>query len=73
MPFVLAEYGHAMGNGPGGLFEYHQLFEKYPSVPGRFHMGVDRPWVPPKGLGWRDVLRLRRRLWGGAPGWQLCV
>ena len=29
MPFVLCEYGHAMGNGPGGLVEYQQLFEKY--------------------------------------------
>ena len=27
MPFVQCEYAHAMGNGPGGLLEYQQLFE----------------------------------------------
>ncbi len=26
IPFVLCEYAHAMGNGPGGLLEYQQLF-----------------------------------------------
>jgi len=31
-PFLLVEYGHAMGNGPGGLREYQQLFEKYPRL-----------------------------------------
>lgn len=31
-PFLLVEYGHAMGNGPGGIKEYHQLFEKYPRL-----------------------------------------
>lgn len=31
-PFLLVEYGHAMGNGPGGLLEYQQLFEKYPRL-----------------------------------------
>lgn len=28
-PFLLIEYGHAMGNGPGGLKEYQYLFEKH--------------------------------------------
>ncbi|MCU1658626.1 MAG: glycoside hydrolase family 2 barrel, partial [Pseudonocardiales bacterium] len=27
MPFLQCEYAHAMGNGPGGLLEYQQLFE----------------------------------------------
>ena len=30
MPFILCEYGHAMGNGPGGLWEYQELFERHP-------------------------------------------
>ncbi|HEY3715480.1 MAG TPA: glycoside hydrolase family 2 TIM barrel-domain containing protein [Jatrophihabitantaceae bacterium] len=36
LPFVLCEYGHAMGNGPGGLLEYQQLFETYPRCQGGF-------------------------------------
>lgn len=36
MPFILCEYGHAMGNGPGGLSEYQELFEKYPRCQGGF-------------------------------------
>ena len=43
LPFVLCEYAHAMGNGPGGMLEYQQLFEKYPRLPGRLRLGVDRP------------------------------
>ncbi|WEH13094.1 glycoside hydrolase family 2 TIM barrel-domain containing protein [Streptomyces sp. VNUA24] len=35
-PFVLCEYAHAMGNGPGGLSEYQALFEKYPRCQGGF-------------------------------------
>ena len=30
------EYAHAMGNGPGGLLEYQQLFEAYPRLMGGF-------------------------------------
>ncbi|SDJ61298.1 glycoside hydrolase family 2 TIM barrel-domain containing protein [Streptomyces indicus] len=36
MPFVQCEYAHAMGNGPGGLAEYQELFEKYPRLQGGF-------------------------------------
>ncbi|NEA35583.1 glycoside hydrolase family 2 TIM barrel-domain containing protein [Streptomyces sp. SID13031] len=36
LPFILCEYGHAMGNGPGGLADYHALFEKYPRCQGGF-------------------------------------
>jgi beta-galactosidase len=36
MPFILCEYAHAMGNGPGGLTEYQELFETYPRLQGGF-------------------------------------
>ena len=29
-PYFLCEYAHAMGNGPGGLSDYWELFDKYP-------------------------------------------
>jgi len=35
-PHILCEYGHAMGNGPGGLEAYEALFEKYPKLQGGF-------------------------------------
>ncbi|MFE3828993.1 glycoside hydrolase family 2 TIM barrel-domain containing protein [Streptomyces sp. NPDC059092] len=36
LPFILCEYGHAMGNGPGGLSEYQRLFEQHPRLQGGF-------------------------------------
>lgn len=36
LPFILCEYAHAMGNGPGGLLEYDRLTEIYPRVQGGF-------------------------------------
>ncbi|WP_329001833.1 DUF4981 domain-containing protein [Kribbella sp. NBC_00709] len=36
LPFVLAEYAHAMGNGPGGLAEYQRVLERYPRLQGGF-------------------------------------
>jgi beta-galactosidase len=36
MPFLLCEYAHAMGNGPGGLWEYQELFERHPRCQGGF-------------------------------------
>ena len=36
MPYVLCEYAHAMGTGPGGLTEYQELFDKYPRIMGGF-------------------------------------
>jgi beta-galactosidase len=36
MPFILCEYAHAMGNGPGGLSEYQEIFETYPRTQGGF-------------------------------------
>ncbi|MFP3986336.1 glycoside hydrolase family 2 TIM barrel-domain containing protein [Streptomyces sp. E11-3] len=36
LPFILCEYGHAMGNGPGGLAEYQRLFETHARNQGGF-------------------------------------
>ena len=36
IPFLQCEYGHAMGNGPGGLRDYQDMFEKYPRLAGGF-------------------------------------
>ncbi|HPZ69810.1 MAG TPA: glycoside hydrolase family 2 TIM barrel-domain containing protein [Dermatophilaceae bacterium] len=36
MPFVLCEYAHAMGNGPGGLTDYQELFERHARCQGGF-------------------------------------
>ncbi|KAI0474913.1 beta-galactosidase [Xylariaceae sp. FL0804] len=33
-PVVLCEYGHAMGNGPGGLDDYQDLFRRYRRLQG---------------------------------------
>ena len=38
---ILCEYGHAMGNGPGGLAEYQALFDKHP----RLHGGFIWEWI----------------------------
>ena len=35
-PHLLTEYGHAMGNGPGSLADYWELFERYPRLLGGF-------------------------------------
>ncbi|MEH7381219.1 glycoside hydrolase family 2 TIM barrel-domain containing protein [Bacillus sp. JJ1533] len=35
-PHILCEYGHAMGNGPGGLTEYQEVMRKYPRLQGGF-------------------------------------
>ncbi|WP_053205819.1 glycoside hydrolase family 2 TIM barrel-domain containing protein [Jiangella muralis] len=35
-PFVLCEYAHAMGNGPGGLRDYQDLFERHERCQGGF-------------------------------------
>ncbi|GAA4066215.1 glycoside hydrolase family 2 TIM barrel-domain containing protein [Nonomuraea soli] len=36
MPFVQCEYAHAMGNGPGGLAEYQELYDAHPRCAGGF-------------------------------------
>ncbi|KAF2999110.1 Beta-galactosidase (Lactase) [Neopestalotiopsis sp. 37M] len=35
-PFVMCEYAHAMGNGPGAIKEYIEAFYKYPRLMGGF-------------------------------------
>ncbi|MDT0439163.1 MULTISPECIES: glycoside hydrolase family 2 TIM barrel-domain containing protein [Streptomyces] len=35
-PFLLCEYAHAMGNGPGGLDQYEELVHRYPRLHGGF-------------------------------------
>ncbi len=34
MPVYLCEYAHAMGNGPGDVWYYNELFDKYPKLIG---------------------------------------
>ncbi|MFI6738944.1 glycoside hydrolase family 2 TIM barrel-domain containing protein [Nonomuraea sp. NPDC050451] len=41
LPVILCEYAHAMGNGPGGLAEYEELFDRYP----RLHGGFVWEWI----------------------------
>jgi beta-galactosidase len=36
MPLILCEYAHAMGNGPGGLWEYQELFGRHLRCQGGF-------------------------------------
>jgi beta-galactosidase len=35
-PFILCEYIHAMGNGPGDIEDYHDLIQKYDGLCGGF-------------------------------------
>jgi beta-galactosidase len=41
LPMMLCEYGHAMGNGPGGLADYQELFDRHP----RLHGGFIWEWI----------------------------
>ncbi len=34
MPVFLCEYSHAMGNGPGDVYDYNELFDRYPKLIG---------------------------------------
>ena len=34
MPIFLCEYAHAMGNGPGDVYYYNELFDRYPKIIG---------------------------------------
>jgi beta-galactosidase len=36
LPFILCEYAHAMGNGPGGLADYQMIFERHERIAGGF-------------------------------------
>lgn len=35
-PRILCEYGHSMGNGPGGLAEYQQVIDRWDTIQGHF-------------------------------------
>lgn len=35
-PYIMCEYAHAMGNGPGAIKEYVEAFHKYPRLIGGF-------------------------------------
>lgn len=35
-PRINCEYGHSMGNGPGGLSEYQEIFDRWDSLQGQF-------------------------------------
>ncbi len=41
LPMMLCEYGHAMGNGPGGLADYAEIFDRHP----RLHGGFIWEWI----------------------------
>lgn len=51
-PVFLCEYSHAMGNGPGDVWYYEQLFDKYPKLIGGCiwewadHTVIDENGVP---------------------------
>ena len=36
LPMLMCEYGHAMGNGPGGLADYEAIIDAYPRLAGGF-------------------------------------
>ncbi|MEI5597675.1 glycoside hydrolase family 2 TIM barrel-domain containing protein [Streptomyces brasiliscabiei] len=36
LPYILCEYGHAMGNGPGGIADYQRIFEAHERIQGGF-------------------------------------
>lgn len=35
-PRINCEYGHSMGNGPGGLSEYQEVFDRWDTIQGQF-------------------------------------
>jgi beta-galactosidase len=49
-PYLLTEFAHAMGNGPGALAEYAQLWDEYPRLQG----GWIWEWMD-QGLRTRDA------------------
>ena len=62
MPYVLCEYAHAMGNGPGALKEYWDAIYKYPRLCGGFIWEWVDHGIRRRNRGRARVLRLRRRL-----------
>jgi len=62
-PFILCEYAHAMGNGPGGLKEYWDAFYKYERLQGGFVWD----WID-QGLRQRTANGAERFAYGGDYG-----
>ncbi|WP_341996373.1 DUF4981 domain-containing protein [Microbacterium sp. LWH7-1.2] len=60
LPFVLCEFAHAMGTGPGGLEEYWDLVEAYPRHAGGFVW----EWIE-QGIAVDGPDGTRRILYGG--------
>ncbi|BEJ13962.1 hypothetical protein CspHIS471_0311360 [Cutaneotrichosporon sp. HIS471] len=48
-PFIICEYAHAMGNGPGGFKEYYAMFERYERCQGGFVWEWIDHGIPQKG------------------------
>ena len=70
-PFLMCEYAHAMGNGPGGMDDYDDLAERYPRLHGGFIWEWRDHGLLTRTAGRHRVLRLRRRLRRGRPRRQL--
>ncbi|MEV5495930.1 glycoside hydrolase family 2 TIM barrel-domain containing protein [Nonomuraea fuscirosea] len=60
LPFLLCEYAHAMGNGPGSLSDYQAILESYERFCGAFVW----EWID-HGLAARDALGRRYYRHGG--------
>ena len=71
-PVHQCEYGHAMGNGPGGLREYQELYENVPAAGRAGSSGSGSTTASPRPhADGAHVLRLRRRLRRGSARRQL--
>ena len=71
IPFILCEYAHAMGNGPGGMSEYQRLFEQHDRCQGGFIWEWIDHGVRMPHRGRPRMVRLRRRLRRAPPRRQL--
>ena len=50
-PVFLCEYAHAMGNGPGDIYDYNEMFSKYPKlIGGCIWEWADHVFVDEKGV-----------------------
>ena len=66
-PFLLIEYCHAMGNGPGDLEDYFKMVYKY-DVLWRFCVGMVRPcYLSGTGCQRKRKILLWRGFWGRSP------
>jgi beta-galactosidase/evolved beta-galactosidase subunit alpha len=55
-PHILCEYAHSMGNGPGGLEDYWDIFWAYPRLQGGFLWEWRDHTIRRKGAGGRDEI-----------------